>query len=36
VALKLKRLGISHVYPLTGGVAAWVEAGLPTETISID
>jgi 3-mercaptopyruvate sulfurtransferase SseA len=30
VALKLKRLGIANVFPLTGGVEAWLDAGLPT------
>jgi 3-mercaptopyruvate sulfurtransferase SseA len=34
VALKLKRLGIANVFPLTGGVEAWLDAGLPTHGAS--
>jgi rhodanese-related sulfurtransferase len=29
VALQLKKLGIVHVRPLAGGLAAWRAAGLP-------
>lgn len=29
VALKLRRFGIAHVRPLTGGIEAWRELGLP-------
>lgn len=31
VALKLKRQGISRVYPMIGGIEAWIEQGLATE-----
>lgn len=31
MALKLKRRGISEVYPLVGGLEAWMADGLPTE-----
>jgi rhodanese-related sulfurtransferase len=33
VALKLKRLGISRVYPMEGGIEAWTEAGYETEMV---
>ncbi|MGY8890988.1 MAG: rhodanese-like domain-containing protein [Pseudomonadales bacterium] len=31
MALQLKRYGISNVYPMTGGIEAWLESGLPTD-----
>ncbi len=33
MALKLKRLGISRVYPMEGGIEAWTEAGYETEIV---
>jgi rhodanese-related sulfurtransferase len=33
VALKLKRLGISRVYPMEGGLEAWTKAGYETEIV---
>ena len=31
MALKLKRMGVSRVFPLEGGIEGWLEEGLPTE-----
>ncbi|MDG2070672.1 MAG: rhodanese-like domain-containing protein [Pseudomonadales bacterium] len=31
MALKLKRLGISRVYPIVGGMEEWIASGLPTD-----
>jgi rhodanese-related sulfurtransferase len=31
VALKLKRRGITNVYPMIGGIDAWIEHGFATE-----
>ena len=31
MALKLRKLGVNRVFPLQGGVSAWLAAGLPTE-----
>jgi rhodanese-related sulfurtransferase len=36
VALKLKRLGISKVYPMEGGIEAWMDAGYETELVETD
>ena len=33
MALKLKRLGISRVYPMEGGIEAWKDAGYETEMV---
>jgi rhodanese-related sulfurtransferase len=35
VALKLKRLGYHNVYPLKGGIEAWLEAGYPTDPVEV-
>lgn len=31
MALQLKRLGIQNVYPMQGGIEAWLEEGFPTD-----
>ena len=36
MALKLKRLGISRVYPMEGGIQAWMNAGYETELVETD
>jgi len=33
VALRLKRSGVRWVHPLHGGLAAWIDAGLPLEEL---
>jgi rhodanese-related sulfurtransferase len=34
VALQLRRHGIERVYPLAGGLDAWIALGFPTEAIA--
>jgi len=34
VALQLKRRGITRVHPLEGGLARWVELGLPVRELA--
>ncbi len=34
MALKLKRRGVANVFPMIGGMEDWIEAGLPTETVT--
>lgn len=34
MALRLKRSGVRWVHPLHGGLAAWIDAGLPVEEIT--
>ena len=36
MALKLKRKGISRVFPLVGGVEAWMEEGFAVDDVEID
>ena len=36
MALLLKRLGISQVRPLAGGLEAWIERGFATEPLQRD
>lgn len=33
MALQLKRLGILRVFPLEGGLEAWLEAGYPVDSL---
>jgi rhodanese-related sulfurtransferase len=33
VALQLRRKGITHVHPLHGGLAAWMDLGYPVEAV---
>lgn len=33
MALLLKRSGVRWVHPLHGGLAAWIDAGLPVEAL---
>jgi rhodanese-related sulfurtransferase len=36
VALFLKKHGIEGVYPLAGGMAAWLTLGYPTAVVALD
>ena len=36
MALKLKRRGISRVYPMIGGMEAWMEKGYATDTYTTE
>jgi rhodanese-related sulfurtransferase len=35
VALQLKRSGVRRVHPLHGGLAGWIDAGFPLETLRL-
>jgi 3-mercaptopyruvate sulfurtransferase SseA len=35
VALLLKRSGVRWVHPLHGGLAGWIDAGLPLEVLRL-
>ena len=33
MALQLRRMGITRVHPLHGGLAAWMDMGFPVEAV---